>query len=238
MRLLDLTLPTLAENLALDEALLLEAESGTGGEILRFWEWPQMAVVLGAGCTLATDVNEVACRSDSVSIFRRASGGGTVLLGPGCFLYSLILANAMDPTLRTIPSSYRSILGRIRDALRHSKLAVELAGISDLAAGGRKFGGSSQQRKRSHLLHHGSLLYRFDLASVGRYLYAPAKQPRYRQGRSHEAFLMNLPMTSADLQRRLASIWQVEGECDSWPGERVRQLVHEKYGRPEWTRRR
>ena len=34
MKLLDYTLPSPAENLALDEALLLSAEDGTGGEVL------------------------------------------------------------------------------------------------------------------------------------------------------------------------------------------------------------
>src|ERR1700683_894290 len=36
VQLLDLTLPSMAGNLALDEALLLEAESGNGAEVLRF----------------------------------------------------------------------------------------------------------------------------------------------------------------------------------------------------------
>ena len=43
MRLLDLTLPDPAENLALDEALLLAAEGG-GPEVLRLWEQPTPAV--------------------------------------------------------------------------------------------------------------------------------------------------------------------------------------------------
>ena len=59
MDLLELTLPTPAENLALDEALLLEAESGAG-EVLRLWEWPAPAVVLGSGCKLAEDVDVAA----------------------------------------------------------------------------------------------------------------------------------------------------------------------------------
>src|SRR5437667_5341974 len=90
MRFLDLTLPTAAENLALDEALLLEAEAGRGGEVLRLWEWSRYAVVLGAGCRLA-EVDEAACAADAVPILRRASGGGTVLLGPGCLCYTLVL---------------------------------------------------------------------------------------------------------------------------------------------------
>src|SRR5262245_40400973 len=100
MQSLDVTLPTLAENLALDEALLLEAEAGHGGETLRLWEWPHPAVILGAGCRLADEVDEEACRRDGVPILRRSSGGGTVLLGAGCLLYSLVLAYDRSPELR------------------------------------------------------------------------------------------------------------------------------------------
>src|SRR5436189_5062888 len=88
LALLDFTAPTLNENLALDEALLLAAEAGKRGEVLRFWEWPMPAVVLGAGGSLTIDVNEQACQVDGVPIHRRASGGGTVLLGRGCLLFS------------------------------------------------------------------------------------------------------------------------------------------------------
>jgi len=48
MKLLDLTLPSPAENLALDEALLDAAEAGEmADEVLRFWESPQPLVVVG-----------------------------------------------------------------------------------------------------------------------------------------------------------------------------------------------
>ena len=60
MLLADHTAATPDENLALDEALLLAAEGG-GDEVLRFWELPQYAVVLGAGGVLADDVDEAAC---------------------------------------------------------------------------------------------------------------------------------------------------------------------------------
>ncbi len=33
----DLTLPGVAENLALDEALLIEADEGRGPPLVRFW---------------------------------------------------------------------------------------------------------------------------------------------------------------------------------------------------------
>src|SRR6266581_3154496 len=117
MHFLDLALPTPAENLALDEALLLEAEAGRSGEVLRLWEWPEYAVVLGSACRLAEDVDEPACQRDGVPILRRASGGGAVLLGNGCLCFGLVLDYEHSPALREVPSSYRFILQHLRDAL-------------------------------------------------------------------------------------------------------------------------
>jgi len=238
MHLLDLTLPSAAENLALDEALLLEAEAGRGGEVLRLWEWPHYAVVLGAGCVLADDVNEAACLADGVPILRRASGGGTVLLGPGCLCYSLVLSYERGPALCEITPSYAYILGRIREALVGLLPAVEQAGTSDLMAGGLKFSGNAQQRKRNYLLHHGTLLYVFDLPRIGRYLNMPERQPEYRERREHGAFVRNLPASGDELKRRLAEEWgAAEGRTD-WPREVVRQLAEEKHTRAEWILRR
>src|SRR5438309_1902620 len=117
MQVLELTLPSLPENLALDEALLLQAEAGHGAEVLRLWEWQQSAVVLGSGCRLIEDVEVEVCRQDEVPIWRRASGGGTVLLGSGCLCFSLVLAYDRSPALQDIRPSYRYILERLADGL-------------------------------------------------------------------------------------------------------------------------
>ena len=138
MTYLDVTLPTLADNLALDEALLLEAEENAR-ECLRTWEWPSAAVVLGAAGKLANEVFEDACRRDGVPIQRRSSGGGTVLLGQGCLCFSLVLSYDRAPELTEVTSSYRYILGLIARGLSARIPGVEAAGTSDLAVQGRKF---------------------------------------------------------------------------------------------------
>jgi lipoate-protein ligase A len=238
MDFLDLTLPTAAENLALDEALLLEAGTGRGGEVLRLWEWRQYAVVLGAGCVVADDVDEAACAADGVPLLRRASGGGTVLLGPGCLCFSLVLSYERGPALQEITPSYAYILGRVRESLVGLLPTIEQAGTSDLAVAGLKFSGNAQQRKRNHLLHHGTLLYDFDLSQIGRYLRMPDRQPNYRDGRDHAAFVRNLPAAAHELRERLRDGWQVDREQTDWPREAVGRLTEEKYARSEWVRRR
>jgi lipoate-protein ligase A len=238
MRFLDLTLSTAAENLALDEALLLEAEAGRGGEVLRLWEYPRLAVVLGSGGVLADDVNEAACLADGVPLLRRSSGGGTVLLGPGCLLFSLVLALDLAPELAGIRSSYTAILSRVCVALSGVLGGPEMVGISDLAADGKKFSGNAQQRKRSHVLHHGTLLYAFDLPLLGRYLKEPPRQPEYRAGRGHAEFVCNFPCSGDELRRRFRNTWEAAEPLTEWPRAEVRQLVEEKYALEAWTRRR
>jgi lipoate-protein ligase A len=236
MDFLDCTLESVADNLALDEALLLSAEAGHGPEVLRVWEWPAPAVVLGAGCVLADDVDEAACARDGVPILRRSSGGGTVLLGSGCLLYSLVLALDQSPELAQIGPSYRFLLGRVVRALGLADLRT--AGISDLALGRRKVSGNAQQRKRTHLLHHGTLLYAYDVTRVGRYLRLPSRRPEYRQDRAHEDFLSNLPLPRHVLVQGLRDEFTACAEGVACLADAVRQLVAAKYGRPEWTARR
>jgi lipoate-protein ligase A len=148
--------------------------------------------------------------------------------------------------MREIHSSFRFILGQIRDAIapfttHHSPLAnpgIELAGISDLAIAGRKFSGNSQQRKRRFLLHHGTILYALDTGLVDRYLRMPARQPEYREQRKHSEFLTNMPVDCDTLKLTLSAAWSAISITNAWPQDAVRQLAEDKYARPEWIRRR
>ena len=236
MHLLDLTLPDPTENLALDEALLLAAEDG-GADVLRLWELPGLAVILGSGGSVAIDVNVAACEADHVPILRRASGGGTVLLGPGCLCFSLVLGYDRAPGLDQIRASNRYILDRVRTALAPVAPANP-EGTSDLAVNGIKISGNAQQRKRTHLLHHGTLLCGFDLGLIAKYLHAPERQPDYRRNRPHAEFVANLPATVAEVKRLLAAEWQTEGDYQPVPFEKANELVAEKYSHDEWNRRR
>ncbi len=117
MRLLDLSFPSPEENLACDEALLEMCEQGYEHEILRFWEPPSVFVVLGYSNPASTEVNHDACRLAGVPILRRYSGGGTVVQGPGCLNYALILRTSSAGPLSTIPGSNSYIMNRQRRAL-------------------------------------------------------------------------------------------------------------------------
>ena len=237
MRFLDVTLPTLNDNLALDEALLMQAEAD-GGALLRFWEWPGYAVVLGAGGHRLDDVDLRRCEADGIALTRRGSGGGTVLLGPGCLLYSVVLPFSLDPALADVKASYVHVMRRLLDALQPHVHALTLQGGSDLAIGDRKISGNAQQRKRTHLLQHGTLLHNFDLPRIARYLKQPERQPDYRCRRGHDDFVTNLPLDAATMKSAIRAAWNADGEVDTLPLATVRRLVEEKYGRDDWVARR
>ena len=71
MKLLNLQLPSPAENLAADEVLLDDSEAGHGAETLVFWEPRETFVVVGYANKVATEVNVAACAAKGIPIFRQ-----------------------------------------------------------------------------------------------------------------------------------------------------------------------
>jgi lipoate-protein ligase A len=238
MDCLNITLPTPEENLALDEALLEEAESPAaagGGEVLRFWESPQYFVVLGAGGRLAEEVDAGQCAARAIPILRRCSGGGAVVQGPGCLNFALVLDARARPELRTIESGNTFVLQTMARALDPLCPGARRAGISDLATGDRKFGGSAQKRKRGHVLLHGTILHHFNLELISACLPEPPRPPAYREGRSHTQFLVNTSADPARLRAAIAAAWGASSTGRPWPRQKLEELVQAKYARPDWN---
>lgn len=238
LRLLDCTLEDAAENVALDEFLLRSVEDEDGPPLLRLWELADYAVVVGRANRVALNVNVAACRADDVPIIRRSSGGGTVLLGPGALVYSFVLRVDSGSRLVDIDGATRIILERIRGSLQDRLPRVEREGVSDLAIDAVKFSGNAQRWLRRTMLHHGTLLYNFDLDRMERYLGTPERVPDYRRGRDHRAFLRNIPMERQALVDALAHAWDARAPMKCPELEPVRKSVREIYGCEEWTFKR
>ncbi len=238
MRLLDLTLPSPEENLALDEALLQQAEIAEPPiECLRLWEPSNPMVIVGRSSQVAREVHLRACRERGIPILRRGSGGAAIVAGPGCLMYAVILSLRSRPELRAIDAAHRFVLGTLADGLGALVPGIAVRGTSDLAWSDRKFSGNSLRVKRDHLLYHGTLLYDFPLSLVELCLAPPPRQPDYRAGRSHGAFVTNLPVSSVELRRVLQCAWSAAESMADWPEELTRTLVQAKYAHREWNER-
>lgn len=245
MKLLDLTLPGPAQNLALDEALLDWCESGAGTETLRFWESPSYFVVVGYANKAETEANLPSCTAANVPVLRRCSGGGTVLQGPGCLNYNLVLAIEGHPELQTIPQTNQFVMERQRKAIETALLekgygsgqtsppTVLVRGHTDLVLGDLKFSGNAQRRKRRFLVFHGTFLLDFDLPLIAKYLRMPSHEPDYRQNRSHESFITNLNLSADRIKAALRQAWGADQVLTEVPD--TRKLVEERYSRDDWN---
>jgi lipoate-protein ligase A len=175
-------------------------------EGLSIWEASEPTVIVGALAHVNRQVHQDHCEADGVPIVRRSSGGGAVVIGRGCLNYSLSLSLDERPELRNVQGSYRLILTRLVEAL--DMPGLELRGLGDLAIGDRKVGGSSQRRGRRALLHHGTLLYDFDLSLMDRYLKHPDREPAYRDGRRHLDFVANVTIHSDLIKDAMTRAWR------------------------------
>ena len=239
MRYLDLTLPTPAENLALDEALLEQAErTGQPRETLRLWEPTEPMVVVGRSSRIDAEVHRDGCARRGIPILRRSSGGAAIVTGPGCLMYALVLSYQLRPQLRLIDHAHQFVLRTIASALRPLAPEVTCRGTSDLAVGDLKFSGNSVRCKRDHFLYHGTILYDFPLDLIDACLPLPPRQPDYRAGRPHRSFVTNLPLPVALIRSALVTAWDAAQPYTDWPRAATGRLVAEKCNSPKWNERR
>ena len=237
---LDVDLGDAAANLALDEALLDAAHEGAlATPVVRTWSAAETTVVLGSSSRVEDEVDLGACAAAGARLVRRPSGGLTVVLGPGCLAWSVVAPHpAGAPPIDAI---HAALLEPLAAALRAAGRPVERRGTSDLAlvdAGAeRKVSGNSLRVRRNAVLYHGTLLDAFDLDAVSRLLRHPPREPGYRAGRPHAAFLANLGLGNATLAGLVRAAFGADDAAADWPRERVAELLDARYACPAWTRR-
>lgn len=232
----DVTLESPAENLALDEVLLHEVDRNPTRGILRTWESSRHFVVVGRSNSIATEVDAAQCQLEQVPVFRRASGGGAVVIGPGCLAYALALPLTDHLRPGGVTAVTQVVMQTIANGISSLVPSVTVRGISDLVLDDRKFSGNSQRWLRQAFLHHGTILFDFDLSRIGRLLKAPSRQPDYRSGRSHLDFIVNIQAIRATLLQSLVSAWH--GQRSQCPTELLREaesLARSRYLNDEWN---
>jgi lipoate-protein ligase A len=173
---------------------------------VRVYEPPAVSVVIGRGGHQHLELNTARIAADGVTLFKRPGGGCAVVLDPGNLIVSIA---APLPGIGGIKSSFAAISDWLITALTACGVpGVKQRGISDLAIGERKIGGSCMYRTRDLVYYSTTLLIDPDLDLVDRYLLHPPREPDYRAGRSHRNFMrslkaMRLPPGDGDLSYRL-----------------------------------
>jgi lipoate-protein ligase A len=233
---------TPAEQLAADETLLDHCEAGQIDETLLFWEPRETFVVVGYANKVTSEVNVPACEARQIPIFRRCSGGGTVVQIPGGLNYSLILRITENSPTQDVTSANRFIMEKNRAAIQtlvpDTKIAVR--GYTDLVIHDSvrndvKFAGNSQRRRKQFLLFHGTLLLNCDLNLIGELLPMPSLRPDYRADRPHAEFVTNLNLPADAVKDALAKEWNATSKLADLPLEEIQKLARDRYATREWN---
>ncbi len=185
---------------------LLTQVAGDGKARLRVAVPQTRLVVLGRSSKPEQEVNQDACTEEGVELFRRPGGGCSVLLDPGNVIVSTVVARPRLGDLRKLFDAFSLWMIEGLDGI--GLPGVTRQGISDLTLGDRKLGGSALYLPKGLAYYSTTILVDPDLDLMERLLLHPPKEPSYRQGRSHRAFVTTLQeqggFTQADdLARRL-----------------------------------
>ncbi|MFM8635907.1 MAG: biotin/lipoate A/B protein ligase family protein [Planctomycetia bacterium] len=234
-------LPTAEAHLALDEAILEEAHEGRCvSTVVRAWMANEPVVVLGSSSRVEEEVDPEACEAHGVKILRRPSGGATVMLGPGCLMWSVVTHHPeASPPIEQIHAAMLSPLAASVSA--RAGREVIRKGLSDLAiqtdGGERKVSGNALRVRRHGVLYHGTLLDSLDLGLVARVLRHPPREPDYRGRRPHGAFLANLGLGRDALEASVRHAFGAATDRTTWPQDAVARLVRERYADRSWIHR-
>lgn len=224
--------------LALDEAWLTAAEAGEVGPSLRTWEFPSPTVVLGRSSKVDRETDRDYCDRHGIEIYRRCSGGASIVGGPGCLMYSVVLSIERDPHIAKIDAAHEFVMEKVLAASRRQLPDVQLQGICDLTWQNCKFSGNALRLTRGHVLYHGTILYAADLDLIGHCLDFAPRQPEYRDGRDHQSFITNAPLSPIRLGDDLAL--QFGAASGRTPESLIRtaeDLVSKRYSCEDWRYR-
>lgn len=222
-------------------------------EVLRVWSFESPVVVMGRASRVGEEVCLERCTADGVPVLRRASGGSTIVAGPGCLMYSVQVSYESRPVWRSLDHAHREVMGRIREAVVASlsvfglEKQIARQGTCDLTDGAYKFSGNALRCKRHAMIYHGTILLDMPLEWVERYLLEPPRQPEYRERRTHGSFVRNLLQDTSvnrldferELTQQLRSVWQADRSWEEYPyRDRLslwfEQLMRTRYSNPAW----
>ncbi|MBF0196174.1 MAG: lipoate--protein ligase family protein [Planctomycetes bacterium] len=242
---IDYSCPNQAQNLALEEVLIQPfVKNPQLNPIIRVWQSDEYCIVLGRGEKIENQVYTEKAQDLNIPVYRRISGGGTVVQGPGNLNLSFFLPYHFISGLDVIENSYQIILPWVTQSLKKAYGAeVNISGTCDLTINGKKISGTAQARKRHGLLHHMTLLMDFDLAVVSKVLKEPEKRPEYRKLRQHEVFITDLKREGYETEKEtfLTALQEiVPGQVaymnqNDLPHQETLDLAERKYKKDEWN---
>jgi lipoate---protein ligase len=179
------------------------------GFAFRVWRPETPILVLGNSQSPDIELNLASVKADGVAVYQRKGGGGAVLLTPGCVCLAVRFPRRADWGIHDYFAAGNGFLTQAVEVV--AGLRVVPRGISDLAVADtdgieRKISGSSLYMPRGGALYLASLLVSAQISDWDRLLKHPSREPDYRAGRGHGAFVVNVADAAASAGREGVSV--------------------------------
>jgi lipoate-protein ligase A len=232
-----------AANMAVDEALLVEADR-SGAAFLRLYRWSPPCLSLGRNEPARVRYDRAAIERLGLDVVRRPTGGRAVWHEHE-LTYAVAAPVAAFGTLRV---SYRAIHEQLAAALRHLGAAAALAadrrttGLDhtsgacfaapvggEVVVAGRKLVGSAQVRHGSAFLQHGSML----LDGSQQIVETVSRRPSPNATATTLSAILGRPVGFDEVASAIAAAWEgplVPAACPS--------IRPSAFADPAWTWRR
>ena len=244
---------TASRGLATDEFLMDKysrwAEDGYPDPVLRISTLRSHCVLVGRFQNTEAEVNLPECSIMGVEVNRRATGGGTVLMGEDQLLVSFA-SSAHHPIVPAHPARMLPKLAKgIVAGLELLGIPAEFRPKNDIEVGGRKIGGTAIYIEESGaLLYHATVLLDFDMPLMLETLSIPMEKISDKEINSIEE---RLTTANRELGRAVSVDEAREAICKGFEQafkmsavyspfspeeiEKIEKLEREKYKSPEWV---
>jgi len=160
------------------------------------------SVIIGRNQNAYAEVDHCFAKEHGIRIARRITGGGAVYHDSGNVNYSFISPAEKEGTL-----DFEAFSAPILNALSSLGIHASLSGRNDIEVDGKKISGNAQHRVGHRLLHHGTLLFAVDTATLEAVLRPNREKLKARAIRSVSARV-------TDLRSYLPTDMTVEGLID------------------------
>ncbi|WP_309568654.1 biotin/lipoate A/B protein ligase family protein [Paenibacillus sp. sptzw28] len=174
-----------AENMAIDEAMLIAHSEGGTPPTVRFYGWNPPTLSIGYFQRAEREVDLQMVRGRGVGFVRRATGGRAVLHDQE-LTYSIIVSESYPGVPKSVTEAYRVLSSGLLHGFRKLGLDAVMVGLAktdgdsagipadvssacfdspsryELVVEGRKIAGSAQMRSKGVILQHGSVLLDVD----------------------------------------------------------------------------
>jgi lipoyl(octanoyl) transferase len=254
-----------AENMAIDEAVLLSLAAGETKPTLRFYQWQPPCLSLGYNQSWQ-EVDTEACARRGYTWVRRPTGGRAILHIDE-LTYSVLTPQADERMAGGIVDSYRRLSKGLLAGLRKlgadvfqtqvEKTVIAQRGGAcfdtpsnyEITVNGKKIMGSAQVRRKSMVLQHGSLPLYGDITRILEVLQPGDEEPG--------ALLRELADRACTLQEALGrriefaeaaaalaegmsaelNLELVSGGLNEQEIQRAEELKTTRYSADDWNRR-